>query len=147
MTENRQKSPIYKSSPNSKISGNNVSKRKKPSRPLEQNEEVTEHVDREYITTNEDGEKVIEKKRKRIIKKTTIAHKYLTLEQKEEIDNAFFIFDRDRSGSIDISELKDALKALGIYLDKNEVKAVMTKVDKDGSGSIDQEEFLSMMAE
>ena len=108
---------------------------------------MTEHVDREYITTNENGEKVIEKKRKRIIKKTTIAHKYLTLEQKEEIDNAFFIFDRDRSGSIDISELKDALKALGIYLDKNEVKAVMTKVDKDGSGSIDQEEFLSMMAE
>ena len=98
---------------------------------------MTEHVVKEYITTGENGEKVIETKRKRIIKKTTIEYRQLTIEQKEEIDNAFFIFDRDRSGSIDISELKDALKALGIYLRKDEVKAVMTKVDKDGSGSID----------
>jgi len=34
-------------------------------------------------------------------------------------------------------ELKDAMKALGIFLKKEDVKKVMTKVDKDGSGNID----------
>jgi Ca2+-binding EF-hand superfamily protein len=47
------------------------------------------------------------------------------------------LFDRDNSKSIDVVELKDAMKALGIYLKKEEVKAKMTKVDKDGSGAID----------
>ena len=81
------------------------------------------------------GEKVI--KRKRIIQKTTKKIKNLTEEQKEEIDNAFIIFDKDKSGSIDVMELKDAMKALGIFLKKDDVKKVMTKVDKDGSGNID----------
>jgi centrin-1 len=44
-------------------------------------------------------------------------------------------------------ELKDAMKALGIYLKKEEVKAKMQKVDKDGSGTIDKEEFMALMAE
>ena len=57
------------------------------------------------------------------------------------------MFDKDRSGSIDINELKDAMKALGIFLKKEEVKKTMTKVDQDGSGTIDKIEFLSLMAE
>jgi len=44
-------------------------------------------------------------------------------------------------------ELKDAMKALGIFLKKEEVKEKMTKVDKDGSGAIDREEFMALMAE
>ena len=39
------------------------------------------------------------------------------------------------------------MKALGIYLKKDEVKAKMTKADKDGSGAIDEIEFLALMAE
>ena len=39
------------------------------------------------------------------------------------------------------------MKALGIFLKKDDVKAVMTKVDKDGSGNIDKEEFTALMAE
>lgn len=46
-----------------------------------------------------------------------------------------------------MNELKDAMKALGIYLKKDEVKAKMTKADKDGSGAIDEIEFLALMAE
>ena len=73
--------------------------------------------------------------------------KQLTEEQKEEIDNAFLLFDKDKSGSIDVNELKDAMKALGIFLKKEEVKQKMTKVDKDGSGAIDKDEFMALMAE
>lgn len=86
-------------------------------------------------------------KRKKIIKRTTKRMLYLTIEQKEEIDNAFSLFDKDRSGTIDVNELKDAMRALGIFLKKKEVRLVMTKVDKDGSGAIDKEEFMSLMAE
>jgi Ca2+-binding EF-hand superfamily protein len=46
-----------------------------------------------------------------------------------------------------VGELKDAMKALGIFLKKDDVKAVMTKVDKDGSGNIDEGEFTALMAE
>mmetsp|Transcript_32093 Transcript_32093/g.49070 ORF Transcript_32093/g.49070 Transcript_32093/m.49070 type:complete len:113 (+) Transcript_32093:319-657(+) len=80
---------------------------------------------------------------KRVIKKM----KELTEEQKEEIDNAFLLFDKDGSKSIDVGELKDAMKALGIFLKKEEVKQKMTKVDKDGSGAIDENEFMALMAE
>ena len=73
--------------------------------------------------------------------------KFLTHEQKEEIDNAFLLFDKDKSGSIDVMELKDAMKALGIFLKRSEVKETMRKVDKDGSGAIDKDEFTALMAE
>ena len=39
------------------------------------------------------------------------------------------------------------MKALGIYLKKDEVKTMMARVDKDGSGSIELDEFMALMAE
>ena len=56
------------------------------------------------------------------------------------------MFDKDESLSIDIAELKDAMKALGIHLDKTRLKELMERADKDGSGSIDMEEFTALMA-
>ena len=61
-------------------------------------------------------------KRKKVIKKVTKKTKWLTQEQIEEIDNAFLLFDKDKSGTIDIFELKDALRALGIFLKREQVK-------------------------
>ena len=57
------------------------------------------------------------------------------------------MFDKDRSNSIDIGELKDAMKALGVHLLRDELRAKMEQVDIDGSGTIDKLEFLSLMAE
>ena len=73
------------------------------------------HIWKEYFIN---GQRL--KKRKRLIKKKVTMIKTLTEEQKEEIDNAFIIFDKDKSGCIDVMELKDAMKALGIYLKKSE---------------------------
>lgn len=84
-------------------------------------------------------------------KKSCIRHerkkKGLTKEECNEIIKVFTLFDKDGSGNIDSSELKDAMRALGIYVTKESLKKLMEKADKDGSGSIEQPEFLSLMAE
>ena len=48
--------------------------------------------------------------------------KGLSQEQVEEIEEAFKLFDVDSSGSIDYRELKAAMKALGVVVDKAELR-------------------------
>ncbi|CAD7700801.1 unnamed protein product [Ostreobium quekettii] len=69
----------------------------------------------------------------------------LTEEQKQEIREAFDLFDTDGSGTIDAKELKVAMRALGFEPKKEEIKKMIADIDKDGSGTIDFEEFLQMM--
>ena len=69
----------------------------------------------------------------------------LTEEQKQEIREAFDLFDSDGSGTIDASELKTAMNALGFEPDDSEVQEMIAGVDKDASGTIDFTEFLQMM--
>ena len=71
--------------------------------------------------------------------------KELTEEQKQEIKEAFDLFDTDGSGSIDSKELKVAMRALGFEPKKEEIKKMISDIDKDGSGTIDFSEFLEMM--
>ena len=54
----------------------------------------------------------------------------LTGEQKQEIKEAFELFDTTNSGSIDSKELKLALRALGIDINKDELKQIMTDVNR-----------------
>ena len=70
----------------------------------------------------------------------------LTEEQKQEIKEAFDLFDTDGSGSIDAKELKVAMRALGFEPRKEEVRKMIADIDRDGSGTIDFPEFLSLMA-
>ena len=70
----------------------------------------------------------------------------LTEEQKQEVKEAFDLFDTDGSGSIDAKELKVAMRALGFEPKKEEVRRMIAEVDKDGSGTIEFPEFLDMMA-
>ena len=70
----------------------------------------------------------------------------LNEEQKQEIKEAFDLFDTDGSGSIDAKELKVAMRALGFEPKKEEVRRMIAEVDKDGSGTIEFPEFLDMMA-
>jgi centrin-1 len=69
----------------------------------------------------------------------------LTEEQKQEIREAFDLFDTDGSGTIDAKELKVAMRALGFEPKKEEIKKMIADIDKDGSGTIDFDEFLQMM--
>ena len=82
----------------------------------------------------------------KVVKTTTKKIVKLTTEQVIEIRDVFALFDKDMSGNIDVIELKDAMKALGFNYSKVQMQALMEQADKDGSGEIDQNEFLSLMA-
>ena len=54
----------------------------------------------------------------------------LTEEQKQEIREAFDLFDTDGSGTIDAKELKVAMRALGFEPKKEEIKKMIADIDK-----------------
>ena len=90
------------------------------------------------FTYEKNTEGKILRKKKRLVKKQK---KGLSDVQKQEIDGAFKLFDKDGSGNIDFYELRDAMRALGIQLTKDQVKVMMSEIDQDNNGFIDQDEF------
>jgi centrin-1 len=66
-------------------------------------------------------------------------------EQKQEIKEAFDLFDTDGSGFIDGKELKVAMRALGFEPKKDEVQKMIAEVDVDGSGQIHYDDFVKLM--
>ena len=54
----------------------------------------------------------------------------LTEEQKQEIREAFDLFDADGSGTIDVKELKVAMRALGFEPKKEEIKKMIQGWDR-----------------
>lgn len=58
----------------------------------------------------------------------------LTQEQKEEIKEAFDLFDTEGSGKIDAKELKIVMRALGFEPKKEEVRNIILDLDREGTG-------------
>ncbi|KAL7549138.1 hypothetical protein ACHAWF_012407 [Thalassiosira exigua] len=83
--------------------------------------------------------------RKKAIATKKSAPPELTEDQKQEIREAFDLFDTDGSGTIDAKELKVAMRALGFEPSKEEIRKLISQIDKDGSGTVDFNEFLTMM--
>ncbi len=71
----------------------------------------------------------------------------MTEEQKQEIREAFDLFDADGSGTIDVKELKVAMRALGFEPKKEEIKKMISDIDKEGAGTIDFNDFLTLMSQ
>jgi len=69
----------------------------------------------------------------------------LTEEQRQEIKEAFDLFDSEGNGVIDAKELKVAMRALGFEPKKEEVKKILAEIDRSGEGVIKYEEFLEVM--
>ena len=65
----------------------------------------------------------------------------LTDEQKQEIKEAFELFDTDKDGAVDYHELKVAMRALGFDLKKAEVLKILRDHDKTGRGLLEFEDF------
>lgn len=66
----------------------------------------------------------------------------LTDEQRQEIKEAFELFDTDKDGAIDYHELKVAMRALGFDLKKAEVLKILRDHDHKGEGLMEWDDFL-----
>ena len=65
----------------------------------------------------------------------------LSDEQKQEIKEAFELFDTDKDGCVDYHELKVAMRALGFDMNKAEVLKILRDHDKTNHGLMDFEDF------
>ena len=65
--------------------------------------------------------------------------------QIEAFREVFTLFDINGGGSIDASELDQALRSVEIFLTEAELKDVLAVIDEDGNGEIDFDEFLNLM--
>ena len=72
---------------------------------------------------------------------------HVSLNQKYHLAKreAFDLFDADNSGVIDAKELKVVLRALGFEPTKEEIRKLIADADKDGSGTINFDEFIAIM--
>ncbi len=65
----------------------------------------------------------------------------LTEEQRQEVRDAFDLFDINKDGAIDYHELKVAMRALGFEVKKADVLKILKDNDKDGRGLISFDDF------
>ncbi|EOQ99451.1 hypothetical protein E3P92_02615 [Wallemia ichthyophaga] len=71
----------------------------------------------------------------------------LTDDQRQEIKEAFDLFDTDKDGSIDYHELKVSFRALGFDLKKPEVLKLLRDHDRRGDGLMEYEDFFKIMTD
>ncbi|XP_033617473.1 centrin-2-like [Fukomys damarensis] len=71
----------------------------------------------------------------------------LTEEQKQEIQEAFDLFDADGTRTIDVKELKVAMRALGFEPKKEEIKKMISEIDEDGTGKMNFSDFLTVITQ
>ncbi|KAK6505818.1 hypothetical protein TWF481_007709 [Arthrobotrys musiformis] len=70
----------------------------------------------------------------------------LSQEEVQTFKDAFKIFDKDGNGEISIDELGDVMKSLGQYPTDSELRDIIHEVDLNNTGTIDFQEFLTLMA-
>ncbi|BFG03534.1 neo-calmodulin [Drosophila madeirensis] len=69
----------------------------------------------------------------------------LSEEERQIIEDAFAIMDREQDGSVTSKELAIIMRALGRQPTDNQLQAMINEVDSDGNGSIEMAEFSNMI--
>merc|ERR1711920_953520 len=69
----------------------------------------------------------------------------LSVDEVEEMKEAFDLFDNDASGAISVNELTGAMQSLGFDVKHAVVYNMVADLDSDGSGEIEFDEFLEVM--
>ena len=68
-----------------------------------------------------------------------MARKTKEAEDEQEFREAFRVFDKGNKGQIETGDLKVIFKALDPDMSDDEIEAIITEVDEDGSGTLDFE--------
>ncbi|KAF8652900.1 hypothetical protein AX16_004088 [Volvariella volvacea WC 439] len=71
---------------------------------------------------------------------------HLTPEELRDYEEVFKTFDTSGDGAITVVELEAALRSLGQNPTREEVRTMISGFDEDGSGTIDFNEFLQLVA-
>jgi len=81
---------------------------------------------------------------------TELAAKFLIEEDEEELKNelkeAFRIYDKDGQGFITNEVLREILREIDPKLTEADLDGIIEEVDEDGSGTMDLDEFMEMMS-
>uniref|UniRef100_A0A0K0EKF7 Troponin C n=1 Tax=Strongyloides stercoralis TaxID=6248 RepID=A0A0K0EKF7_STRER len=64
----------------------------------------------------------------------------------EELREAFRLYDKEGNGYINVSDLREILRALDDNITEEELDEMITEIDSDGSGTVDFDEFMEMMS-
>ena len=64
---------------------------------------------------------------------------------KEELQEAFNIFDEDKSGTINAAELKNVLMQTGDKMKASEIDEIIQEADTNGDGVLDINEFANLL--
>ncbi|XP_042205820.1 troponin C isoform X2 [Homarus americanus] len=79
-----------------------------------------------------------------------LAAKFLIEEDEEalktELREAFRVYDKEGNGYITTDVLKEILRELDNRLTEEDLDSIIEEVDEDGSGTLDFDEFMEMMA-
>ncbi|KAI5698136.1 hypothetical protein M8J75_002170 [Diaphorina citri] len=81
----------------------------------------------------------------------TLAAKFLEEEEENpeamraELREAFMLYDREGNGYITTDVLREIISELDPNLDYEELNEMIEEIDSDGSGTIDFDEFMSIM--
>ena len=67
-------------------------------------------------------------------------------QMKEELKEAFRIYDKEGQGFITNDVLKEILREIDSSLTEEDLDNIIEEVDEDGSGTLDFDEFMEMMA-
>lgn len=70
----------------------------------------------------------------------------LSAKQQEDIKDAFNAFDTDGTGHMQTRQLKVAMRALGFEPKKNEIKKLVTHVDKNNTGLLCFNDFVEIIS-
>ncbi|GFO35327.1 calmodulin [Plakobranchus ocellatus] len=69
----------------------------------------------------------------------------ITQEQRDEIREAFGMFDKNGDGHISVAEIKEVMRAFGQNPTEAEAKQMIEEIDDNNNGFIDYPEFEAMM--
>ena len=68
-----------------------------------------------------------------------------TRDTRKELEEAFQLFDIDKTGKISSSNLKTVINGLGQNLTEQEISEIISEADKDTDGEISLEEFIDLI--